>query len=109
MELSKNDSPKTNTELFYFWSNSGSKSSSSKKKISSTEKSDHGSVESSVKTTVKIKEMMRSNSKVSLREIAEVIGVSTRAIEKAVKKLTEEGEIDHKGPKKGGEWIVVKP
>ena len=80
-----------------------------KKKISSTEKSDHGSVESSVKTTVKIKEMMRSNSKVSLREIAEVIGVSTRAIEKAVKKLTEEGEIDHKGPKKGGEWIVVKP
>ena len=84
-----------------------------KKKTSSTEQSDHGSgkssVESSVKTSVKIKEMMQSNPKVSLREIAEAIGISTRAIEKAVNKLTEEGEIDHKGPKKGGEWMVLKP
>lgn len=84
-----------------------------KKKASSTEQSDLGSgkssVESSVKTSVKIKEMMQSNPKVSLREIAEAIGISTRAIEKAVNKLTEEGEIDHKGPKKGGEWIVLKP
>ena len=83
-----------------------------KKKTSSTEQSDQGSgkssVESSVKTSVKIKEMMQSNPKVSLREIAEAIGISTRAIEKAVNKLTEEGEIDHKGPKKGGEWIVNK-
>lgn len=83
-----------------------------KKKTSSTEQSDHGSgkssVESSVKTSVKIKEMMQSNPKVSLREIAEAIGISTRAIEKAVNKLTEEGEITHKGPKKGGEWIVNK-
>lgn len=53
--------------------------------------------------------MMQSNPKVSLREIAEAIGISTRAIEKAVNKLTEEGEIDHKGSKKGGEWIVLKP
>ena len=84
-----------------------------KKKTSSTEQSDQGSgkssVESSVKTSVKIKEMMQSNPKVSLREIAEAIGISTRAIEKAVNKLTEEGEIDRKGPKKGGEWIVLKP
>ena len=84
-----------------------------KKKASSTEQSDHGSgkssVKTSVKTSVKIKEMMQSNPKVSLREIAEAIGISTRAIEKAVNKLTEEGEITHKGPKKGGEWIVLKP
>ena len=84
-----------------------------KKKTSSTEHSDHGSgkssVESSVKTSVKIKEMMRSNPKFSLREIAESIGVSTRAIEKAVKRLTENGEIDHTGPNKGGEWVVLKP
>ena len=80
-----------------------------KKKTSSTEQSDRGSGKSSVKTSVKIKEMMQSNPKVSLREIAEAIGISTRAIEKAVNKLTEEGEIDHKGPKKGGEWIVLKP
>jgi len=76
-----------------------------KKKASSTEQSDHGSGKSSVK----IKEMMQSNPKISLREIAEAIGISTRAIEKAVNKLTEEGEIEHKGPKKGGEWIVNKP
>ena len=84
-----------------------------KKKASSTEQSDHGSgkssVESSVKTSVKIKDMMQSKPKVSLREIAEAIGISTRAIEKAVNKLPEEGEIEHKGPKKGGEWIVLKP
>ena len=61
------------------------------------------------KSSGKIKEMMQSNPKVSLREIAETIGISTRAIEKAVNKLTEEGEIDHKGPKKGGEWIVLTP
>ena len=71
-----------------------------KKKASSTEQSDHGSgkssVKTSVKTSVKIKEMMQSNPKVSLREIAEAIGISTRAI-------------THKGPKKGGEWIVLKP
>ena len=79
-----------------------------KKKPASTEQSDHGSVESSVKTSVKIKEIMRANPKESLREIAVAIGISTRAIEKAVKKLTEDGEIDHKGPKKGGEWIVLK-
>ena len=83
-----------------------------KKKSDSTEQSDHGSgngsVESSVKTSVKIKELMQTNPKISLREIAEALAVSTRAIEKAVKKLADDGEINHKGPKKGGEWVVHK-
>ena len=84
-----------------------------KKKPASTEQSGQGSgkssVESSVKTSVKIKEMMQATPKISLREIAEALAVSTRAIEKAVKKLADDGEIDHKGPKKGGEWVVLKP
>lgn len=80
-----------------------------KKKPTTTEQSELGSVKSSVKSSVKIKELMQSNPRVTLKEIADTLGVSTRAIEKAVRKLSDDGEINRKGPKKGGEWIVLKP
>ena len=65
-------------------------------------------VESRVKSRVKIKEEMRNTPAISLKEIAERLNLSIKAIEKAVSKMTEDGEIAHRGPKKSGYWEILK-
>ncbi|MBC2706713.1 MAG: HTH domain-containing protein [ANME-2 cluster archaeon] len=49
---------------------------------------------------------MRENPQVSIPEIAEAIGRTTRAIEMQIAKLKAEGLIKRIGPAKGGHWVV---
>lgn len=47
------------------------------------------------------------NSSISTRRLAELLGMSTTAMEKNIKWLKENGIIRHVGPAKGGRWEVI--
>ena len=61
-----------------------------------------------VKTQDKIKELMRKTPEITFPEISDIIGISVSAIEKHVRKLRENSELDRDGGKKGGRWKVLK-
>jgi len=65
------------------------------------------SVKTSVKTSVKILEMMKKDPEVSARQISEVLGITIRAVEMQTSKLQEKGKIKRVGPAKGGHWEVI--
>jgi predicted HTH transcriptional regulator len=67
-----------------------------------------GSVKSSVKSSVKIIEMMKENPEITIPMMAEILHLTTRAIEKNVAKLQAKGFVKHVGPAKGGHWEVMK-
>lgn len=62
----------------------------------------------SVKTSEKIKEMMRKDPFITLRQIAEALNRRQRTIEIAVQKLRKLEEVVHDGPDNAGEWKVLK-
>ena len=62
----------------------------------------------SEKTSEKILDLMRDNPQVTILDIAEAIGRTTRAIEMQVAKLKSNGLIERIGPDKGGHWVVRK-
>jgi len=64
------------------------------------------SVKPSGKTSVKIVALMIGDPQVTIPEIAESIGRTTRAIEMQISKLKAEGIIKRIGPDKGGYWSV---
>ena len=51
---------------------------------------------------------MKTEPEISLSQIAETLGLSTRAIEKSVRKMQLNGEVERKDGKKGGSWLVLK-
>lgn len=51
---------------------------------------------------------MREQPEISARRIAEIIGLSARAVEKNINMLKEKGVIRRIGPAKGGHWQVEK-
>jgi len=61
----------------------------------------------SMKTSVKILEMMKKDPEVSARQISEVLGITIRAVEMQTSKLQEKGKIKRVGPAKGGHWEVI--
>jgi ATP-dependent DNA helicase RecG len=65
-----------------------------------------GSEKSSEKGSEKILELLRENPKLTIAEIAEVISISTRAVEKKIARLKEEGILTRQGPDRGGQWQV---
>jgi ATP-dependent DNA helicase RecG len=68
----------------------------------------NASVKTSVKTSVKILQLLENNPEMTLAEVAGVIGKSVRAIELASSKLVKAGRLRHVGPQKGGRWEVRK-
>ena len=52
--------------------------------------------------------MLKDHPNYSARELAEVIGITPKAIEKHLAKLKAEGLIKREGPDKGGSWTVLK-
>lgn len=52
-------------------------------------------------------EMMKKQPSVTIKEIAEKIGVSDRTIKKQISKLKEEEMIKRIGPDKGGYWEIL--
>jgi ATP-dependent DNA helicase RecG len=44
----------------------------------------------------------------TLAEVAEEIGKSLRAVERATAKLADDGRIRYVGPRKGGHWEILQ-
>ena len=61
---------------------------------------------SSVKTPVKILQLLKEKPDLSLAELAVLIGKSVSAIERASAKLVKAGELRRIDPDKGGRWEV---
>ena len=51
---------------------------------------------------------IRHNSKISAVEIAMKVGLSSRAVEKRIKSMRENGIIRRVGPDKGGYWEIIE-
>ena len=52
--------------------------------------------------------MIRSNSNVTMRELAEVCGITKGGIKYHINNLKKTGLIKRIGPNKGGYWEIVK-
>lgn len=69
-------------------------------------------VETTVETTVKTPDLVlsafREDPQRTLAEVADAIGKSIRAVERASAKLIKAGKLRYVGPKKGGHWEVLE-
>ena len=72
------------------------------------EKSTHvGSREkASEKTSEKILVGICKNRDLSIAKLSQLVGVTTRSVERNLKKLRESGRLVRIGPAKGGHWVV---
>ena len=57
-------------------------------------------------TSEKILEAITSNNQITISELAETIGVTTRSIERNIKKLQQEDKLERIGSFKGGRWKI---
>lgn len=64
-------------------------------------------VETPVKTPARILALLKAQPELTLAQVAQAIGKSTSAVERAAKKLQEQGRLQYIGPKKGGHWRVI--
>lgn len=71
-------------------------------------RSEKSSGKSSEKTDVLILERLAEGPGMTISELAEQLELSTRAIEKQLRKLQESGRLRRVGPAKGGHWDVLK-
>jgi ATP-dependent DNA helicase RecG len=60
------------------------------------------------KTPDKIVELLRANPHMTLAEVAEAIGKSRRAVERATAKLVDARRLRYVGPRKTGHWEVLR-
>jgi len=67
-----------------------------------------GSEKSSEKSSEKILCLLRKNGNISAHELAGLIDISSRAVEKHLAKLKKLNKIKRVGPDKGGYWEVVE-
>lgn len=64
-------------------------------------------VKTPVKTSDAILVLLREQPGLRLADVAEALGKSTSAVERATRKLREEGRVRYVGPQKGGRWEVL--
>ena len=64
--------------------------------------------ESSEKSSEKVLAHLQNRKTASAREIAEVLGLTPRAVEKHIAALKTAGRLRRIGPAKGGRWEVVQ-
>ncbi len=64
-------------------------------------------VETPVKTPDRIVELLRANPHMTMAEVAEEIGKSRRAVERATAKLVSDGRLRYVGPRKSGYWETL--
>ncbi|MBP5542356.1 MAG: winged helix-turn-helix transcriptional regulator [Bacteroidales bacterium] len=63
---------------------------------------------SSQKSSQKIIELIKANASITTQQMADQLGISRRAVAKAIAKLQAEDRIRRVGPDKGGHWEVLK-
>lgn len=67
-----------------------------------------GLVEGLVESQRKIVDYMKDNPSIAKKELAEIIGISTTAIDKNIETLKKKGILKRIGPDKGGKWQVTE-
>jgi tetratricopeptide (TPR) repeat protein len=65
------------------------------------------SLKSSLKSSQKILELISASPSITIPEIADRLGMTTRGVDKNIKRLKEQGVIRRVGPDKGGHWEVI--
>lgn len=60
----------------------------------------------SEKSSEKILRLISENKYISAQELAEILGISSRAVEKQIANLKDKGLLKRVGPDKGGYWKV---
>jgi len=65
------------------------------------------SVKGSVNTEDKILDYFKENPKTTIKEIAQYLGLSARAIEKQIAKLKKAGKLQRVGSARTGYWEVL--
>jgi tetratricopeptide (TPR) repeat protein len=66
------------------------------------------SLKSSLKSSQKILELISVSPSITISEIADRLGMTTRGVDKNIKRLKEQGVIRRVGPDKGGHWEVIE-
>ena len=61
----------------------------------------------SEKTSEKILSLLGKDPKLSAKKISELIGISSRAVEKQLASLAQKGLLKREGSPKGGHWEVL--
>jgi len=70
--------------------------------------SEKSSEKSSERSSERILGLLKVNPQLSAREIADLIGITQRAVEKQISKLRDENRIRRVGPDKSGHWEVIQ-
>ena len=65
------------------------------------------SEKSSEKSSEKTLQLIKENKFITTEELANKVGITTRGIEKHLKKLKDDNFIIRVGPDKGGHWLVL--
>jgi len=68
---------------------------------------DRPEIKSSVKTEEEVLTILSKRPETTISELAETFGLTTRAVEKQIARLREDGLLRRVGPKKGGHWEVL--
>jgi len=63
---------------------------------------------SSEKSSEKILNLIEDNPEISAEVLAMIIEISSRAVEKQIAKLKNQGKLERIGPDKGGYWKIIK-
>ena len=61
-----------------------------------------------MKSREKIIRAMAENPTITTRELADIVGLSVKGVEKVIRVLKAEGVLKRIGPDKGGHWEVLK-
>ncbi len=69
--------------------------------------SEKASEKTSVKTSEKILVALRQNNSVTIAELAKIVGITTRSIERNLQKLQDQGKLRRVGPDNGGYWEIL--
>ncbi len=59
------------------------------------------------KTSVKILAAMRDKAEITIPELADIVGVTPRSVERHIRKLQQEGTLKRVGGRKHGHWEVT--
>ena len=79
----------------------------SKVVIEESELQHEGSLKGSLKSSLKILEILKNDSQCTYDTLAAMLGISRRAVTKQIGKLRKEGKVRRIGPDKGGYWEVI--
>lgn len=66
------------------------------------------SEETSGKTSGKILAAVQQNMRITILDLAALIGIAERSVERKIQKLQNEGHLRRIGPAKGGHWEILE-